>query len=230
METSADARAAACGGANRLELCRDLASGGLTPDLDVLREVVSATTLPVVAMLRCRPGNFLYSESELTGMEQEVRSLLEAGASGIVFGAVDDTGMPHLSAVRRIRAAMDAWSGDEAPRTLVFHRAFDGVPDPVGALETLVNCGVDRVLTSGHPNGVDAGLDQLRVLVAAARGRIEILPGGGVTGENIKEVVAAAGGRGVHFSARAGARRTDAAAVREFTLQARAASGGRDRP
>lgn len=217
IETADDARAAASGGADRLELCRDLSSGGLTPNPEVVREVVAATLRPVVAMLRCRPGNFLYSESELTGMEQDVLLLLEAGASGIVFGAVDDTGMPHLSAVRRIRAAIDAAVGKDQRAELVFHRAFDEVPDQPSALERLIDLGVDRVLTSGHPEGVAAGLDRLAELITLAGERITVMPGGGIRADNIAELMRRTGAREIHFSARAQASDpTDAERVREL--------------
>lgn len=221
IETPDDARAAASGGADRLELCRDLPCGGLTPNLDSVREVVAATTRPVVAMLRCRPGDYLYSESELANMEKEVAPLLEAGASGIVFGALDATGMPDAASVRRIRAAIDLAASDVRRAELTFHRAFDEVPDQSAGLDSLVELGVDRILTSGHPDGVTSGLDRLTELIALAGERITVMPGGGIRPDNIVDLLRRTGARELHFSARAKASDpTHAERVRELATLA----------
>lgn len=159
IETAADAVAAAEGGADRLELCADLTVGGLTPSLDAVHEVLGATPLPVVAMVRCRDGDFHYASDELVGMDKQAQTLLAMGAVGIVFGAVDVEGMPQAEALRRLRAAADRASRGRAE--LVFHRAFDAMPDKHAALDLLVDCGVDRVLTSGHPDGVAHGMNVL---------------------------------------------------------------------
>lgn len=233
IETPDDARAAAAGGADRLELCRDLSVGGLTPDLALLREVVAATSLPVLAMLRCRAGDFHYSEAELAEMEAQVAPLLDAGASGIVFGAVDAEGMPDPAALHRIRAAIVAAPASATPRPtpattrreLVFHRAFDIAPDQAAALESLIHCKVHRVLTSGHPDGVTHGLERLATLLTQAGQRITVMPGGGIRPDNAAALAALPGLREVHFSARATATdRTEAARVRALADAARLAS------
>jgi copper homeostasis protein len=200
IESAADAAAAEAGGADRLELCADLAAGGLTPSVDTVHEVLAATRLPVVAMVRCRGGDFRYTSDEHAEMGKQAQTLLALGVSGIVYGSVDAEGMPEIESLRRMRAAASTASRGRAE--LVFHRAFDHVRDPLVALEMLIDCGVDRVLTSGHPDGVEAGVEALRQLVEAVDGRITVMPGGGVREENLAAIVTATGAKEIHFSAR----------------------------
>ena len=219
LESAADAVAAAAGGADRLELCADLAAGGLTPSVDAVHEVLAATRLPVVAMVRCRGGDFDYSSAEHGEMGKQAQTLLAMGVAGIVYGGLDEDGMPAVEALRRMRAAANTASRGRAE--LVYHRAFDHVSDPHAALEVLIDCGVDRVLTAGHPDGVMHGLDLLAELVAQAGERITVMPGGGVRADNVAEVLRRTGAREVHFSARPDpATATDAAAVRTLVAGA----------
>lgn len=194
-ESAADARAAADGGADRVELCADLSAGGLTPSLAELRAARAAAGLPVFAMVRPRAGGFALRPGELAEALAQARALAAAGADGLVFGAIAADGGPDREALARVA---DAAGG--AP--LVFHRAFDAVRDPAAALETLIACGCRRVLTSGDPRGVDHGRERLRELVALAAGRIEVMPGGGVRAGNAAAIVRDTGARALHFSAK----------------------------
>jgi len=222
LESAADAMAAEAGGADRVELCSDLAAGGLTPEVDTVHDVLAATRLPVVAMVRCRGGDFRYTSDEHAEMGKQAQTLLALGVSGIVYGGVDAEGMPQIESLRRMRAAANTASRGRAE--LIFHRAFDSLRDPFAALEMLIDCGVDRVLTSGHPDGVDAGLETLRRLTEAADGRITVMPGGGIREHNLAAVLAATGAQEVHFSARPDpAAVTEAGAVAGFVGILRAA-------
>lgn len=188
------ARAAAAGGADRLELCAALEVGGVTAGPGTLRAVRDAVDLPLVVLARPRRGDFLYTGAELAALAGDVDAAREAGAQGVALGVLDADGCVDREATARLveRAR---------PLEVTFHRAFDLVRDPDEALETLVELGVERVLTSGGAPDVVAGLPRLKTLVAAARGRIGILPGGGVRAANAARIAAESGARELHLSA-----------------------------
>jgi copper homeostasis protein len=189
-----DAQAAEEGGADRVELCAALCVGGLTPSLGTILEVEARVTIPVMAMVRPRAAGFHFRDSEIAVMERDVIAALQAGAEGVVFGALEADGAIDETACRRLRAA----AGN---REAVFHRAFDVTPDPFRALEQLIDLGFTRVLTSGQRASALLGAPTLRRLVEQAGDRIEILPGGGIRAHNVQEIVSATGCRQVHLSA-----------------------------
>ena len=176
--SAADALAAWKGGAGRVELNSDLFHGGLTPTAGALRVVKRAAPgLQVMCMVRPREGGFCYTDTEYAVMLEDARLLLENGADGIVFGFLRPDGTVDEERCRAMLACIGA-------KQSVFHRAIDVTPDPLAALDTLIGLGVDRVLTSGQSPTVPEGIATLRAMIAHAAGRIEILPGGGVTMEN----------------------------------------------
>lgn len=205
-------------GADRLELSCALTLGGLTPSLGLLREVRRATRLPLMVLIRPRPGGFCYNESELLLIERDLAIALDNGADGIVLGALDDGRQisPHLS-----------WLVERAgPREVVFHRAFDEVAMPLVALEQLIDLGVRRVLTSGQQPSALQGADLLAELIRRAAGRIEILPGAGVRPHNVAELVQRTACTQVHGSFRlpGDEERTDAEGIRATLAQLRSSS------
>ena len=176
--SAADAIAAWQGGANRVELNSDLFHGGLTPTPGALRTVKKhAPDLPVMCMVRPREGGFCYTQAEFETMLEDARILLDNGADGIVFGCLQADG---TVAKDRCRAMLSVIGSS----TSVFHRAIDVTPDPLAALDTLIGLGVTRVLTSGGRPTVPEGAAVIRAMLEHAAGRIEILPGGGITPEN----------------------------------------------
>lgn len=196
VESLDAALAAAAGGADRIELCADLAHGGTTPDLALLRAVRSRLQTPVVVLIRPRPGDFCYSAAEHRVMLEQIRAATRAGAAGIVTGAlsaqqdIDQIRIAELFAAAR-------------PLPVTFHRAFDEcLPRLSAALEVLVALGANRVLTSGGAKTAVEGVEQLRQLVLQARGRLSILAGGGINAENAARLVQGSGVREVHFSVR----------------------------
>jgi copper homeostasis protein len=194
-----DARAAAAGGADRFELCSALALGGLTPSLGLLAAIKAELPQPVMFMVRPREGGMAYTEAEYAVMERDAVLALQAGADGLVFGFLTPDGAVDVARCRRFLARL-AGVGRARPQ-LVFHRAFDVVPDPHVALEQLVDLGITRVLTSGQaPRALD-GLTVIRRLVEQAAGRIEVLPA--VIGPpHLAEVVRETGVDQVHLSLR----------------------------
>lgn len=176
--SAADAIAAYQGGADRVELNSDLFHGGLTPTLGALRTVKKhAPELKVMCMVRPREGGFCYTEPEYETMLEDARLFVENGADGIVFGFLHADATIDVERCREMLAVI----GD---RESVFHRAIDVVPDVMAALDTLIGLGVTRVLTSGQKPTVPEGAQTIRAMLAHADGRIQILPGGGVTPEN----------------------------------------------
>lgn len=196
VQDPAGARAALDGGASRIELCSALDLGGLTPSVAT---IVAARALTprrgwLNVLVRPRPGGYVYSFDEVDVTCADIAAAVDAGADGVVVGALTAAGAVELA---HLRAFVDAAQG----RTVTFHRAFDVVADRLVALEDLVEIGVDRVLTScGRHHAVEA-LAELRVLADAAAGRIELMPGGGVRPADIPALMAA-GCDAVHLSAR----------------------------
>lgn len=199
VESLEAALAAAEGGAHRIELCTNLAQAGTTPDVQLLRQCVSQLTIPVFVLVRARAGDFVYTPAEHRTMLEQIQSAKEAGAHGIVTGAL--TGSEQISGAQTAEL-LDA----ARPLPVTFHRAFDVCRNPAAALERLIHLGVERVLTSGGARAALEGAAQIRRLVAQAQGRIEILAGGGVDGSNVARLVQQTGVRGVHFSVRDSAR------------------------
>jgi copper homeostasis protein len=190
-----DAQAAEAGGADRLELNTALALGGLTPSLGTLIEMKAAVTLPVMVMIRPRPGGFAYTEASFQVMLRDVGLALQHGADGIVLGILTEDGRVDVNRCRHVLRQM----GDQ---TTVFHRAFDVTADPFEALEQLIDLGFRRVMTSGQEQSAYNGARRIAELIARAAGRIEILPAGGINRFTIADVLARTGSSQVHASLR----------------------------
>ncbi len=188
---------AAAGGADRAELNTALELGGLTPSIGALKTAKALCAVPVLVMLRPRPGGFLYGRSEFMTMEADAEALLEAGADGLVFGILREDG-----AVDRPRCARLASLAHGAGKQAVFHRAIDVSPSWERALDDLADLGIDRVLTSGQAATAEKGAECLARMREYAAGRIEILPGGGIRRENAAGILRRTGCGGIHLSAR----------------------------
>ncbi len=186
--------AAEQGGADRAELCAGLVEGGLTPSLGTVKEALVRARIPCFVIIRPRGGDFLYSEAEFATMLADVAALRDLGAAGVVVGCLTAAG--EIDVVR-----MRALVAYARPMQVTCHRAFDMTADPHAALEALVECGVDRVLTSGQvADAVDA-LPLLRALVERAEDRIVVMACGRLTVETIGAVRRATGVKEMHFSA-----------------------------
>lgn len=208
VESASAARVAAAGGVDRIELAPDLEAGGLTPSLELAGRVVDDVALPVFAMVRPRPGDFVYSAAEIGDMCATIEKLRAAGVHGIVAGALTTERAIDTAATRALVTAADG-----LPFT--FHRAFDRIADQAGALEQLVALGIARVLTSGGAVSALEGCARLRALVAQADGRIVILAGGGIRETNVREVIQLTGVAEIHTRLIDGAELTSAR-VRRF--------------
>jgi copper homeostasis protein len=188
-----DCVAAQAGGADRIELCSALALGGLTPSLGLLSAARQAISLPIMVMVRPRPGGFAYSDSDFAVMLRDVELALNHGADGIVFGCLRPSGDVDTD---RTGALVTVAGGKES----VFHRAFDVTPDPFAALDTLLELGVTRLLSSGQKATALEGAANLAAYRAHVAGRLQVLPGGGITIGNVAELLRLTGADQVHAS------------------------------
>ena len=186
--------AAEAGGADRIELCAGLVEGGTTPSVGTLSAVLEAISADVMVLVRPRGGDFLYSDAELDVMLRDVRAVRAAGALGIATGALTREGEVDENATAALREAAGGMS-------FTFHRAFDMTRDPYQSLETLIQLGVHRVLTSGQERSVPEGMDLIGGLVELAKGRTSIMPGGGIKADNIQHIIRKTGARELHFTA-----------------------------
>ena len=181
VDAYASAMAAARGGADRLELCANLAIGGTTPSLPLFRQVRRDCPVKVNVLIRPRFGDFLYDQAELEEMAEEIDAFRELGANGVVIGVLTPEGALDQAAMARLMER----AGD---MEVTLHRAFDMTRDPFAALETAVSLGCRTILTSGQERSAAAGKDLLRELRTRAAGRIDIMAGSGVRKDNIQEI------------------------------------------
>ncbi|MEQ1828795.1 MAG: copper homeostasis protein CutC [Pirellula sp.] len=173
---------AANSGAQRIELCDLLDVGGITPSETLIVDVRRNVSLPIVVLIRCRPGDFEYTTHELDSMLAQCERAVQLGAGGLALGGLKpgkELDYEFLSMAKSL--ALNA--------ELVVHRAFDSVSNPEHAIHRLIDMGFHRILSSGGPVSATGGLDQLRLFVEWANHRIQILPAGGVGPENAREIL-----------------------------------------
>ena len=183
-------------GADRVELNSDLFHGGLTPTLGTLLVAKRETGMPIMTMVRPREGGFCYTEAEFAAAVEDAKLFLAHGADGLVFGFLHQDGTLDME---RTRVLADL--AREAGRESVFHRAIDVVPDWREALDQLISLGVTRVLTSGQEPDVSLGTGTVREMIDYAAGRIQILPGAGITARNMDRILSETGCTQIHLAA-----------------------------
>lgn len=176
-------------GADRIELCDNLAVGGTTPSFGVIRatiEYANETDTPVMTIIRPRGGNFAYNVAEFNIMLNDIAQAKQLGARGIVLGCLDaDNWLDEP----KLELLMDA----AAEMEITFHMAFDEIATDrqFKAIDWLVDHGVSRILTHGGTKNtsITDNFQHLRDLIEYADNRITIMPGGGVNYENVNQVV-----------------------------------------
>ena len=191
----ASALAAQAGGAGRVELCASLDEGGVTPSHGTIVRTRAALTIPLYVLIRPRAGDFVYTDAELAAMLDDIAHCRSLGCDGVVVGALTPDGEIDRGVCARF---VDAAHG----MGLTFHRAFDVVEDKAAALETVIDLGVERILTSGGMPSAIAGAPLLARLVAQAGQRIAIMPGSGIEPTNIAALRDVTGARELHASAK----------------------------
>ena len=194
VDSVAGVRVAKAAGAARVELCASLIEGGITPSRGMIRQARTVAGIKLHVIIRPRGGDFLFDDDEFAAMEADIETAKAEGADGVVIGQLATDGRIDVARTRDLMARA-------RPLAVTFHRAFDMTPDPLEALETLVELGIDRVLTSGQEASVLEGLPLIRELVEKAGQRIIVMPGGGITARNAGRIIAEARPREIHFAA-----------------------------
>ncbi len=217
VESVEDSLAAEAGGADRVELCANLAEGGTTPSAGMIDVVRSRLSIPVHVMVRTRSGDCCCSDAEFEVMRREVVVARERGADGVMFGILREDGAVDVERNADLMALT-------RPMTATFHRAFDLARDPMEALDGLIRLGFDRVLTSGQEATALAGAGLIGDLVRRAGGRIVVMPGGGLTEQNLGEIVRRTGVTELHASCASPVKRVSPANPR-VSLGSAAAGG-----
>ena len=195
-ENFTDIPRAVAAGAERIELCDNLAVGGTTPSYGVIKETadyLKDTKTTFASMIRPRGGNFVYNSIELRIMESDILKAVEAGTSELVFGALTDDNSLDLETLETLMIASQGLP-------VTFHMAFDEIPTDLqkSALDELVTLGFDKILMHGDSLDKPVNTSKIAELVSYAAGRIQILAGGGVTSANAETVSAETGSSYVH--------------------------------
>ncbi len=170
-------------GAARVELCGGFGEGGTTPSAGLIATAREALEIDLYVMIRPRGGDFVYEKSETDVMRRDIDIAKSLGADGVVLGVLLPNGEVDVPSTR-------ALVQHAQPLGVTFHRAFDLTPDPLAALEAIIETGCERILTSGQKPAAPQATALLAELVKQARGRIEIMAGGGVSATNAPELTA----------------------------------------
>ena len=165
--------------ANRIELCSELAIGGITPSYGLVKQTIDTLSIPVFILIRPRSGNFTYSEGEFNIMKHNIELFKEMGCSGIVSGVLNKDSTIDIERTKELIEL-------SKPLPFTFHRAFDWTPNPFEALDQLISIGANRVLTSGQGASGEENINLLVELKSKAYNRITILACGGVNSTNSK--------------------------------------------
>jgi copper homeostasis protein len=191
VDSVASAMAAERGGARRIELCSDLLEGGITPSVGMIELVRAQVSIPLQLMIRPRGGDFCYTADEFEIMQRDIATAKKLGADGVVFGILSADGSVDT---RRSRKLLEL----AHPLDVTFHRAFDMSANLLRALEEVCSIGANRILTSGGEQTALQGIESITGLVKATKGRIAILPGGGVGDDNARRILEVSGTREIH--------------------------------
>ena len=183
------------GGADRIELCANLAEGGTTPSYAHIKKCKETFDIALFPIIRPRGGDFLYTKDEFEIMKNDIKLCKELGCEGIVIGLLNMDGTIDMTRTSQLIELA-------YPLEVTFHRAFDRCKDPFVALEELIEIGCQRILTSGQKPTVSEGIDLIAGLNKKADDRIIIMPGSGVRKDNIKMLAEKTGCIEFHSSLR----------------------------
>ena len=186
---------AQAGGADRIELCTALQTGGLTPSIGLIELIKEHIEIPIHVLIRPRVGNFQYNSREVTEMTKSITLCKELGVKGVVLGCLTDQYQVD-------RYVMSDLVHSAIGMDITFHRAFDLVQDPYESLEVIIDLKFDRILTSGQQPRVTGGIEIVKELVQIAGENISIMPGAGVNQFNAKKIMLETSCNEIHASAK----------------------------
>lgn len=187
-------RKAIVAGADRIELCDNLAAGGTTVSYGVARLAAKKcrdASVQLMGIVRPRGGNFIYTKEEQAIMKSDIHILKELGFDGVVLGCLTEKGVIDDEAMERL---LHVANGLET----TFHMAFDVVEDPFQTLDTLTRLGVNRVLMHGPHQNIDENIEFIRRCIDYSAGKVIIMPGGGITSSNVDFIHTATGATELH--------------------------------
>ncbi|NOR76688.1 MAG: copper homeostasis protein CutC [Draconibacterium sp.] len=192
VETFKEAKLAEQRGANRIELCSDLANDGLTPSFELMKRTISELKIPVMTMVRPRAGNFVHTKKEVEQMKKDIDTAKQVGTYGIVLGLLTSDNKIDIENTRILAEYAN-------PLPITFHKAIDELENPVeGVKELLKINGIKRILTSGGKATADEGQAVIREMIKIAEGKITILVAGKVLDSNVKEIQKITGAKELH--------------------------------
>lgn len=177
-------------GANRVELCDNLMEAGTTPSYGTIKKTVDNLSIDIMVIIRPRGGDFEFSTEEVEIMIEDIKVCKSLGVNGVVIGALKGNKIDIEATKKLIEVAK--------PMSITFHMAFDEIEDKFEAIDTLVDLGVDRILTKGSKTSAPDGKENLKKYIEYANERIIIMPGAGVTKENREEILQFTGAKEIH--------------------------------
>jgi copper homeostasis protein len=181
-------------GANRIELCMDKSTEGITPTIEMIEQVRKKIDIPLHVMIRPRAGSYVYSTQEFEQIKREILTIKNLGVDGLVFGSLNSSGMVEVNQNAQ-------WVELAYPLPCTFHRAFDEITEMNKALESLIQCGFHTLLSSAGKKSAWDGASILQQLVIQANNKIIVMPGGGVRATHAKELQELTGAKWLHSSA-----------------------------
>ena len=168
--------------ADRVELCGRLDLDGITPERSVINDAIKSLTIPTKVMIRPRGGNFIYSDSEIKGMESDIEYCKSIGIKEVVFGALNDRGKIDIQLTTRLSELAN-------PMKITFHKAIDQASDIFRSIQYLTDIrGVTSILTSGGQRNAIEGQAMIKRLIKEFSSKLNIIVAGSITNDNITEV------------------------------------------
>lgn len=168
----------------RVELCSALDLGGLTPNLGLIEEVVDQSKAEVHLMIRPRAGDFVYNSDEVQVMKKDIISARNLNCKGVVFGLLNKENELDIKKINPL-----VQFSKDLGLEITFHRAIDFSKNINKSIEILIECGIDRILTSGGKADVDKGINEIKKIFTTYGEIIKIMPGGGINFQNAKSLI-----------------------------------------
>jgi copper homeostasis protein len=183
------------GGAQRVELCDNIYEGGTTPSYGSIQQARKLLNIDLNVIIRPRGGDFCYSDLEFEIMKKDIEFAKSMEVDGVVFGILYPNGTVDKERTKMLVELAK-------PMSITFHRAFDVTRNPFAALEDIIECGCNRILTSGQENKAMDGVTLIQNVVKKAENRIIIMPGSGINETNISDISQKTGANEFHASLR----------------------------
>ena len=165
-------------GANRIELCENLAVGGTTPSYGTVKVCLEKLDIPIFPMIRARGGSFVYSKDEIEIIKEDIKIFKELGVKGVVLGCLTSDNKIDLELTKKLVNLA-------YPMEVTFHKAIDEIQNPLDYIDDLINIGIKRILTSGGKATALEGKDLINEMIKKSNGRLKIVVAGKVTKENL---------------------------------------------